>query len=266
MHPELFHLGRFSIPTYGVLAAAGLILGLVICVHYAKREGFDEDQCWNMGVIAIFAGLLGAKLMFIVVDWPVYGHLDKMFSWEMLRSGGVWYGGLIGAVTAGAIYTVLHKWPVLKTADAFAPGIAFGHSLGRLGCLAAGCCYGRPTDVSWGIVFRNPLVEKYGGGTPLNVRLHPTQIYEWAAEFIVFLVLVWLYKRKTRPGQVAGTYLIGFGIARFIIEFWRYDPDRGSMFGGAITATQFISILLVIFGGALWMQWGTAKQPQIAVA
>ena len=265
MFPELFHIGHFSIPTYGVLAAAGLIFGLILCVHYAKREGFDEDQCWNMGVIAIFAGLLGAKLMFLVVDWDTYRHLDKLFTWEMLRSGGVWYGGLIGAVTAGTIYTLLHHWPVLKTADAYAPGIAFGHSLGRLGCLAAGCCYGRPTNVSWGIVFHNPLSAQQSG-TPLNVRLQPTQIYEWAAEFIVFLVLIWLYKRKTRPGQVAGTYLIGFGIARFIIEFWRYDPDRGSMFGGAITVTQFISILLVVLGGALWMQWSAAKQPETAAA
>ena len=262
MHPDLFHFGQLTIPTYGVLAAAGLIIGLIICVRYGVREGFDEDSCWNMGVISIFVGIVGAKLLLLVVDWNFYSqHLNEVFTWRMLQSGGVWYGGLIGAVSAGIIYAVLHHWPVLKTADAYAPGIAFGHSLGRLGCLAAGCCYGKPTDVKWGIVFTNPVAEKLTG-TPLHVRLHPTQIYEWAAEFAIFLVLVWLYKRRTRYGQVAGTYLFLFGIARFIIEFWRGDPDRGSVFGGAISGTQLISILLVILGGALWMNWSEKKQPQ----
>jgi phosphatidylglycerol---prolipoprotein diacylglyceryl transferase len=254
LHPVLLHLGKFTLPTYGLLAAAGLILGLIICVHFAKREGLPEEQCWNMGLLAIISGIAGAKLLLVVVDWQIYGHLNKIFSWEMLRSGGVWYGGLIGAVTAGTIYTMAHKWPVLKTADAYAPGIAFGHSLGRLGCLAAGCCYGKPTDVKWGIVFTDPIAEKVSQ-TPLNIRLHPTQIYEWAVEFAIFLLLLWMYKRRTRFGQVAGTYLILFGIARFIIEFWRGDPDRGSAFGGAITATQLISIFLVVVGGALWMEW-----------
>ena len=122
------------------------------------REGFDEDSCWNMGVISIFAGIFGAKLLLLLVDWNFYSqHLGEVFTWKMLQSGGVWYGGLIGAVTAGTIYAVMHRWPVLKTADAYAPGIAFGHSLGRLGCLAAGCCYGKPTNVKWGIVFTNPV-------------------------------------------------------------------------------------------------------------
>lgn len=266
MHPVLLHLGKFSIPTYGVLAAAGLILGLIICVHFGKREGFDEEQCWNMGLLSIISGLVGAKLLLVLVDWDVYLRNPRsIFTLTMVQSGGVWYGGLIGAVAAGTIYTVVHKWPVLKTADAFAPGIAFGHSLGRLGCLAAGCCYGRETSVSWGIVFTNPLAEK-ASGTPLHVRLHPTQIYEWAAEFTIFLILLWLYKRRTRYGQVAGTYLILFGIARFIIEFWRGDPDRGSVFGGAITATQLISILLVGFGGALWMQWRSEERTEPVTA
>jgi phosphatidylglycerol:prolipoprotein diacylglycerol transferase len=119
--------------------------------------------------------------------------------------------------------------------------------------------------VKWGIVFTNPLAGRISQ-TPLNIRVHPTQIYEWAAEFAIFLVLVWMYKRRTRYGQVAGTYLFLFGIARFIIEFWRDDPDRGSAFGGAITLTQLISILLVIFGGALWLRWSGKQQTEAVPA
>ena len=254
MFPELFHIGRFAVPTYGVLAAAGLIFGLMICVRYAKREGLDEEKCWNMGVISIFAGILGAKLLLLAIDWSYYStQLREIFTLNMLQTGGVWYGGFIGAVTAGTIYTIAHRMPVLRTADAYAPGIAFGHSLGRLGCLAAGCCYGKPTDVAWGIVFSNPRAEALAG-TPLHIRLHPTQIYEWAAEFAIFLFLVWFWKRRKSPGQVAGAYMFLFGIARFIIEFWRNDPERGSVFGGAISGTQLISIILVVLGGIFWLR------------
>ena len=254
MHPDLFHIGRFVLPTYGIFAAAGLILGLFICVHYAKREGLSEDQCWTMGVISIFAGIVGAKLLYVWFSWgETTDHVKQIFSLNMLQSGGVWYGGFIGAVTAGTIYTIAQRWPVLRTADAYAPGIAFGHSLGRLGCLAAGCCFGRETSVPWGIVFTNPRAEALSG-TPLNVRLHPTQIYEWAAEFAIFLFLVWFWKRRKAPGQVAGAYMFLFGIARFVIEFWRGDPDRGSVFGNAISGTQLISIVLVILGGIFWLR------------
>lgn len=266
MHPDLLHIGRFIVPTYGVLAAAGLILGLILCVRYAKRDGLDEDKCWNMGVISIFGGIFGAKLLLLVMDWSYYSqHPREIFTFNMLQTGGVWYGGLIGAVATGTIITILYRMPVLRTADAYAPGIAFGHSLGRLGCLAAGCCYGKPTDVSWGVVFRDPRAHQLTG-TPLGVRLHPTQIYEWAAEFAIFLVLVWLHKRRSFAGQVAGTYLFLFGIARFIIEFWRDDPERGSVFGGAISGTQLISVLLVVFGGALWLRRAGQGSPQVVAA
>src|SRR5262245_20383620 len=102
MHPDLLHIGKYTLPTYGIFAAAGLILALYICVHCAKRECLDEDRCWTMGVIAIFAGILGAKLLLLVMDWGYYStHIREIFSLNMLQSGGVWYGGFIGAVTAG---------------------------------------------------------------------------------------------------------------------------------------------------------------------
>src|SRR3569832_1951197 len=106
MHPELFHIGRFVLPTYGIFAAAGLIIGLFICVHYAKREGLNEDQCWTMGVFSFFAGIIGAKLLYVWFSWGENtDHVKQIFSLNMLQSGGVWYGGFIGAVTAGTIYT-----------------------------------------------------------------------------------------------------------------------------------------------------------------
>jgi phosphatidylglycerol:prolipoprotein diacylglycerol transferase len=141
----------------------------------------------------------------------------------------------------------------LSTCDAFAPGIALGHAVGRLGCFTAGCCYGKPTNLPWGVVFTSPLAKEISG-TPLGVSLHPTQLYESLVELANFFILVWLFKHKRSDGQVIGAYMFLYGIARYFLEFLRGDPDRGVLFGGALTGTQFISILLVIAGGALWMR------------
>jgi phosphatidylglycerol:prolipoprotein diacylglycerol transferase len=143
--------------------------------------------------------------------------------------------------------------PVRATCDAFAPGIALGHAIGRIGCFSAGCCYGKPTSLPWGVVFSNPMAKEISG-TPLGVRLHPTQLYESSIELANFFILAWLIKHKKSDGQVIGAYMFLYGIARFFLEFVRGDPERGSLFGGALTGTQFISILLVIAGGALWLR------------
>jgi phosphatidylglycerol---prolipoprotein diacylglyceryl transferase len=266
--PYLFQSGNFALPTYGVAAALGLVLGLLVAVRFARRDGIDEDKAWNLGVLTIFSGIVGAKLLLVVTDWGYYSrHLGEIASFNMLQAGGVWYGGFLGGVIAGILYVRKHHLPVLRTWDAFTPGIALGHAIGRLGCLAAGCCYGKPTDVPWGIVFTDPLANQLTG-TPLGVRMHPTQIYEFLAEIAIFFLLVQLIRHYRRldshppqstalaafPGQITGTYAFLYGIARYSLEFFRDDPQRGSVFGGLMTATQLISICLVILGGALWLR------------
>jgi phosphatidylglycerol:prolipoprotein diacylglycerol transferase len=154
---------------------------------------------------------------------------------------------------------VRHHLPKLKTTDSFAPGIAIGHSIGRLGCFAAGCCYGKPTNLPWGVTFTNPLAGLLVG-TPLGVKLHPTQIYEFLAEGLIFILLLWMFRHRGFPGQISATYLFLYGVARYFLEFLRNDPDRGSMFGGVMTATQFIAMLLVIGGGLMWV---LCPRPQV---
>jgi phosphatidylglycerol:prolipoprotein diacylglycerol transferase len=149
-------------------------------------------------------------------------------------------------------YMRRNNMPILRTCDVFAPGLALGHALGRLGCFAAGCCYGRETHVPWAVTFHNPLAAEIVG-TPLNVPLHPTQLYEMIVELANCVFLVWLIKRKKFEGEILGTYLILYGVARYFIEFFRGDPGRGQ-FIGFMTTTQAISLLLVIGGGLLWMR------------
>jgi phosphatidylglycerol:prolipoprotein diacylglycerol transferase len=254
MLPYLFEVGRFGLPTYGVMAALGLLAGLWVVVRLARRAGLDPDHAWNLGILAILSAIVGAKLLLVVTDWGHYGSLSVIFSLGFLQAGGVFYGGLLGALLACTLYVRRYGLPVLKTADVFAPGIALGHGIGRLGCFAAGCCYGRMTDLPWAVTFTNPTASALVG-TPLNVPLHPTQVYEFLVEMVNFGILMWLFRRKSFDGQVMGAYLFLYGFARYFLEFVRDDPERGDFFG-IMTMTQFISILLVMAGGALWVYRG----------
>lgn len=254
MHPQLFHLDSFWLPTYGFLVAVGVLAGLFTASRLAIREGIDPDKTWNLGAIAVFSAIIGAKLLLFINDWNWYSeHPAEIFSLNTLQAGGVFYGGLIAAVGASLWYIRRHRLPVGRTCDAFAPGIALGHAIGRLGCFAAGCCYGKPTDQAWGVTFTSEVASTLSG-TPLGISLHPTQLYEAAIEFTNFLVLYWLFKHKKNDGQVIGAYMFLYGMARYFLEFLRNDPERGSVFGGAMTGTQLISVLLVLAGGALWLR------------
>ncbi len=254
MFPRLLHLGDFSLPTYGAMAALGLIAGLLVVTRAARREGIDPEKAWNLGILAILTSMVGAKLLMIVNDWDYYSsHPGALFSLATLQAYGVFYGGLITAIAACLLYIRRHRLPMARTCDIFAPGIALGHAIGRLGCFAAGCCYGTETHLPWAATFTNPLAAQWVG-TPLGVPLHPTQIYEFLVELANFFFLAWLLKHRRFDGQVIGAYMFVYGFARFFLEFLRADPDRGSVFNGAMSVVQLISIVLVVVGGALWVR------------
>ena len=259
MFPRLFHLGNFGIPTYGVLVASGVLVGLFVAAKLAQQQGEDPDKAWNLGIIAVLSAIVGAKLLLIVNDWGYYTRNPReIFSLSMLQAGGVFYGGLIAAIAASVWYIRREHMPVLKTCDAFAPGIALGHAIGRVGCFAAGCCYGKPTSLPWGVVFTNPLAKQFSG-TPLGIHIHPTQLYESAVELINFFLLYWLIRHKRFQGQVIGAYMFLYGFARYFLEFLRDDPERGSVFG-IMTGTQFISLILVVAGGLIWFFKGRVRE------
>jgi phosphatidylglycerol---prolipoprotein diacylglyceryl transferase len=260
--PRLFQIGGFSMPTYGFLVAMGVLIGLWISVRNSQRQGIDSEKAWNLGILVVFCGILGAKILYILVDLNHYiTHPSEIFSFNTMQAGGVFSGGLLAAFVAAAWYIRKHRMPTLATCDAFAPGLALGHAIGRVGCFAAGCCWGKPTHAFWGVTFRNPLAQ-YWVGTPLNIPLEPTQLFESAVELANFVLLTWLLHRKKFDGQVIGAYLFLYGFARYFLEFLRDDPGRGEVFRGAMTGTQFIAILLVIAGGVLWLR----KSPKAAPA
>ncbi len=252
MFPEILHVDRFFLPTYGLLVSLGVLIGLWVSVRNSKKLGINPDHAWNLGILVVLCGIIGAKILYIINDWGAYAaHPSEIFSLATLQAGGVFSGGLIGALAAAVWYIRRHHMPPLGTCDAFAPGLALGHAIGRVGCFAAGCCYGKPTHHFWGVTFTNPLAYARVG-TPLGIPLEPTQLFESAVELANFFVLLWLFKRKKFEGQVFGAYLFLYGVARFFLEFIRDDPGRGSVFGGIMTGTQLISICLVITGGLIW--------------
>jgi phosphatidylglycerol:prolipoprotein diacylglycerol transferase len=195
----------------------------------------------DLGIYIIIAALIGAKLLLFIVDFDAYKNSPAEIL-SLVRSGGVFYGGLILAVAVAFWYIPRHKMPLWTTCDVFAPGIALGHVTGRLGCFAAGCCYGKPTGSSWGVIFTNPLSQVQQDY--LGVRLHPTQLYEAGAELLI-LVLLLTTERKGRhfPGRTFWSYMFLYAISRYVIEIYRGDP-RGVVPGLDISTSQFISLVL----------------------
>ena len=242
MYPLLFELGPVSIYSYGVLLATAYIVGLQFALRRADRAGLNGQRVMDLGIFVIISALIGAKLMLFLVDFDRFTS-DPAQLMVLLKSGGVFYGGLLLAVPVAWWYIRRHALPLWTTCDLFAPGIALGHSIGRMGCLLAGCCYGRETDVPWAITFTSTLAAA-NVGTPLGIAIHPTQIYEAVAELLVLGVLLWGERRwRAFPGRTFWTYLLLYPIARIIIEFYRGDP-RGMPFD-AISTSQFLSGLIV---------------------
>jgi len=258
--PELFSLGPVTIYSYGVLLAVSYLLGLQLARRRARARGLDASRVLDLGIYIIIAALVGAKLLLLVTDFR-----NVTFSFEELisltRSGGVFYGGLILAVLVAFWYIQRHRLPFWTTCDVFAPGIALGHVTGRLGCLAAGCCYGKPTEVPWAIVFTNPAAA-LNVGTPLNVPLHPTQLYEAGSELLILGLLLATEKRG-RPfaGRTFWLYMALYGISRYVIEVYRGDP-RGMV--GMFSTSQFISLILVPLAVAM-LVWLSRKGPETEV-
>jgi phosphatidylglycerol:prolipoprotein diacylglycerol transferase len=205
-----------------------------------------------MGLVVIFAALVGAKILLFLSDFSYYSQNPReILSLSTLRSFGVYYGGLLLSLAAAAWYLRRSGLPGWVTADLAAPGIALGQSIGRIGCLSAGCCYGKPAHVPWAITFTSKYAYE-NVGVPLNIPLHPTQIYESVATFVLFLYLVWRLKQKHFTGQIILEYLILYSCARFVIEFFR-DDERGFVFHDLLSTSQFIGILTVVAAMTLFI-------------
>lgn len=252
MHPRLLTTPFFTIHTFGVLLAAAYLAALWWLDRGARQSKFDPQDVMSLGMWAIVGALVGAKALLFLRSLGDVASLSDLWSMSLVTSAGDFYGGFIGGVIASAIFFWRHPemqfWPI---ADLCAPAIALGQAIGRIGCFMAGDDYGRPTTMPWAVTFTDPDAASVGGA-PLGVPLHPVQLYESAVCLVLFVVLVRLRRRRHIDGDIIVAYTLFYAVARFGLEFFRGDADRGFVFGGSLSTSQFIAICMAGLAAAVF--------------
>ena len=227
MFPILFHIGGFTVHSYGLFIAAGFLLGIGLAVKEARRKGIPADKILDLSFYIILSAILGSRLLFALINYPHYLEhpLDFFKVWE---GGLVFYGGLILSFLTGLWIIRKQNLPFWETADLMAPSIAIGQVFGRLGCFAAGCCFGQPTNRFWGITFSHP-----DSLAPTGIALHPTQLYESLTALLIFLILWFLKDRQKVSGRLFLYYLFLYGLGSMDFGiFQRRQP--GDTLGGKL--------------------------------
>lgn len=261
MFPKLISYGDFFLPTYGVMVALAFLAALWIIGRLGREAKLPSEPLMNLGIYCALAGMLGAKLMMFAFDWQIYWNDPRqIFSRETLQAMGVYQGGLILAVLTAIFYMRRAHLPPLATSDVFAPGLALGHAIGRIGCFAAGCCWGKECARPWAVTFTNPDARQLTG-VPLGVPLHPTQIYESLAEALIFVYLYRRFHQPHREGSIIGLYLILYSTVRFAVEFVR-NHEQALPFNGPLSLTQWISLGTLAVG--IWLTTYKRREPVTA--
>ncbi|MDY6882055.1 MAG: prolipoprotein diacylglyceryl transferase [Desulfatiglans sp.] len=239
MFPDLFSIGPFTIHTYGMFVALGFFAGLGATIKIGKSMGIGHQQVLDMGFLIILAAIIGSRMLYILMNISYYVQrpIEILWIWE---GGLVFSGGIIAVALVVAWYGKRHDLSFLKLGDLLVPGAALGQGIGRIGCLMAGCCYGKPTHVKWGIIFTHP-----NSLAPNNICLHPTQLYSSISGFLIFLILLFVHSKKKFEGQVLMWFLICHSTARLAIERFRGD-HRGMVLNSNMTMTQFVATLILV--------------------
>jgi len=246
MHPELLHIGNFTMPTYGAAYSFSVMLGITLSYLRAQKEGINEMRFLQAMFLAMLGMIFISKGMHIVTHWSYYmDHPSQMLN---LRKGHIFYGGYIGAILVPGLFLKIVKEPILPIIDLPATYMPLGLAIHRsFGCLMAGCCFGKPTDLPWGIVFppEAPASEMYGA-----VPVHPSQLYEALLALAIFAALLYWrkYKRKV-AGELITLQVALYAVGRFVLEFWRGDVKRG--FYGPLSTSQWVSVAMLAIAAAL---------------
>jgi len=249
MHPLLVKLGPFPIHTYGLMIGLGFLAASFLNRRLGERSGLDPQKMMDLTFWGMMVGLIGARLLFVMTRFSEFVQ-DPLGIFRIWEGGLVFWGAPIAVVVWGVWYLKKNRMPFWKTADAAVCGLAAGHILGRFGCLGAGCCYGKPTGTSFGVKLNSELVDFSLRGIPL----HPTQLYEAGAVFLLLVILLQVFQRKSFDGEVLLTYFIGYPVIRSIVEIYRGDLIRGFVIDGLLSTSQFISILVFVIatGALIW--------------
>jgi phosphatidylglycerol---prolipoprotein diacylglyceryl transferase len=242
MYPILFQFGSFSIYAYGFFITVGFVTTLVLASLKIRKSktGISFGNLVDLFFYTVLSAIIGSRTLFILINFDDYRQ-NPIQIFKIWEGGLVFYGGLILATAVSLGYMRWHRLPIWRVADLISPLIALGLFFGRIGCFFAGCCYGKETSLPWGVIFKHP-----DSLAPLNIPLHPTQLYDAVNGVAIFFFLNWMEKRKTFDGQIFWLFLFLYAITRFFIETLRGDP-RGFLFGNLLSTSQGIGIPLAIF-------------------
>lgn len=244
MYPFLFKIGNFPIGTYGVLIALGLLLGIFLAVWRGRQVGVDADVILDLAFYVVLSGIVGSRILFILLNFEAF--LSEPLTYLLARDGFVFMGGLLLAVPVVIWYLKKKKQDIWQVLDVIAPSAALGHVFGRIGCFFAGCCYGKvcsPT-LLWAVRFPKgslPYYEQVQHGiinatAQTTLPVHPTELYHSLTNFIVFVLLMLLWRKRTFKGQIFISYIFLYSVMRFIVEFFRGDKMHFLL--GYFTTTQ----------------------------
>jgi len=239
MYPDLIKIGPLTVHTYGALIAIGFIVGLLIAMREGRRNGIDSQKIMDMGLLLIISGVVGSRITYILMNFSQYST-NPLNMFKLWEGGLVFSGGLLAAIISLFFYLRHHKLDFWRIGDIWAPALAVGQAMGRIGCFMAGCCYGKESHGFCSVVFTDPK-----SIAPLNIPLYPTQLFDSLGNFIIFAILMILSARKKFQGQVFLWFLIMHSTARLVIEKFRGD-DRGIFLGTNWTVTQFLAIVILI--------------------
>lgn len=244
MYPVLFRIGPFALHTYGVFVAIAFLSAIALALREARRVGQDANKILDLCFYVIVAAIVGSRILYVLVNWSVFVK-DPLEIVRIWHGGLVFYGGFIAAVITALWYMRRQGLPLLTTVDIFAPSIAFGQFVGRIGCFFAGCCYGKMCDLPWAVTFTHPE-----SLAPKGVPLHPTQLYSSLNSLIIFAVLIGVRRIKRFEGQIFWTYVLLYGVTRFVLEYFRGD-ERGMFLDGTLSTSQLLGLIMAVIAIAM---------------
>jgi phosphatidylglycerol:prolipoprotein diacylglycerol transferase len=254
VHKIALQLGQLTITWYGAFVAFGFLAGIWTAGRRGLRNRIAPELVMDLGFWLFVGAILGARFLYVISYWRESFAGQPWWEIFMVHHGGlVYYGGLIGAIVSCLACVRIKKLALWKMADVLAPSIALGYFFGRFGCLMNGCCYGRQTDIPWGIQFPN-------GHETYPQHVHPTQIYDALLNLGLYIGLALLYRRRKFEGQVFAAYLIGYAVLRAFVEIFRGDYSVHYL--GWATPAQLVSIGILLAGLILYWRLPKAFEVQ----
>ena len=242
MHPILFKIDGLVIYTYGVIMAFAFLIAYFYMLYLARVSAQEVGFYQDLFFWVMIVGILGAKLLYIIVEWrSVFSDFSFRGLVNCLRGGLVWYGGVVANLVFIYFYCKRKEKSFALVADTLSSPSAVGLAMGRWGCLMAGCCYGKPTHLPWAIVYPDHPIRHPMAGIPV----HPSPLYESFGVFVIAWILYRVFRKQAGRGVCAILLFLLYGVLRFFLEFFRGDPERGYVLPGVLSTSQFISLLII---------------------